>query len=176
MMGGAILAESKEDVGSSFSFDVWMKHGNNELMEPITDVEDASFLNGKRVLLVDDVDINRMIIIEMLHDSGAEIEEADDGQDALDKFTASAPGYYDLVLMDIQMPNLDGYQTSVAIRSLQRRDSRTVPIVAMTANAFKDDVDKAFRSGMNAHISKPVEYSALLETLSKVMQTNDLSI
>ncbi|MDR2825659.1 MAG: response regulator [Deltaproteobacteria bacterium] len=169
MMGGEIIVNSEEGKGSTFYFEILLKQDANHIIETLDDSGDVSFLEGKRILLVDDVDINRMIITEMLFDAKVTIDEATDGKDALEIFKKSAVGYYDIIMTDIQMPGMDGYETSVAIRGLDRADADKVPIIAMTANAFKDDVDKAFASGMNAHVSKPVEYKALLEAMFNVL-------
>jgi CheY-like chemotaxis protein len=106
----------------------------------------------------------------MLFDAEVLVDEAEDGKDALEIFGKSEPGYYDVILMDIQMPQMDGYAACSAIRALDRSDAASIPVIAMTANAFKDDVDKAFACGMNAHVSKPVEYTALLDALFKVLE------
>ncbi|MDR1242034.1 MAG: response regulator [Deltaproteobacteria bacterium] len=171
MMGGEIKVESEEGRGSTFYFDLRLEQDENQLAETVKSAGDVGFLEGKRILLVDDVDINRMIVVEMLFDAKVTIDEAEDGQDALEIFRKSEPGHYDLVLMDIQMPVMDGYAACTAIRRLDRSDAAAVPIIAMTANAFKDDVDKAFACGMNAHVSKPVEYSALLDAMIYVLES-----
>ncbi|MDR2826256.1 MAG: PAS domain S-box protein [Deltaproteobacteria bacterium] len=169
MMGGEIMVDSEEGKGSTFSFDLWLKQEENQIIETVVDVEDTSFLSGKRILLVDDVEINRMIVIEMLFDAEVQIDEAGDGQNALEIFKKSEPGYYDVIFMDVQMPVMDGYETSVALRKLDRSDATSIPIITMTANAFKDDVDKAYASGMNMHVSKPIEYKALIGALFNVL-------
>ena len=124
-------------------------------------------LSGKKVLLVEDNDINREIAVELLHMQEVEADTVENGQRALDVFKASAPGDYDAILMDIQMPVMDGYVATAAIRSLDRTDAQTIPIVAMTANAFAADVAKARSAGMNDHIAKPVDVNRLIEVLGK---------
>lgn len=109
-------------------------------------------------MLVDDVDINRMIVTELLHHTGLQIDEAVDGMEAVEMFTQSPLYYYDMILMDIQMPRLGGYEAAEQIRALPRADASSVSIVALTANAFTEDAEKALNSGMNAHLAKPVEY------------------
>lgn len=116
---------------------------------------------GRRLLLVEDNEINREIAQTLLEELGMQIEEACDGQEAVDKVSGSEEGYYDLILMDIQMPKMDGYEATRTIRSLDRRDIKTLPIIAMTANAFEEDVRAALRAGMNAHLSKPMEIETL---------------
>lgn len=121
---------------------------------------------GKCVLLVEDNELNRDIARELLELTGLTVEEAVDGKDAVDKFTASNPGYYDLIFMDIQMPVMNGYDAASAIRALQRTDARAVPILAMTANAFAEDVQAAKNVGMNEHIAKPLDVEKLHEVLT----------
>lgn len=121
--------------------------------------------SGKRMLVVDDLDINRMIILELLADSGMVMEEAANGREAVEMFERSPVGYYDFILMDMQMPEMDGCEATRAIRALQRPDAIAVRIVAMTANVMKEDVDRALAAGMNAHTGKPVNVPDLLQSL-----------
>ena len=164
IMGSTITLHSRENEGSTFSFALNMEVAGHETKELATTI-DASCLQGKRILLVDDVDINRVILVEQLGGTGIVIEEAVDGQDALEKVTESPEGYFDLVLMDIQMPRLDGYEATRAIRALHRKDVAALPIVAMTANAFREDIDAAMAAGMDAHLAKPLEPEKVMETL-----------
>lgn len=124
-------------------------------------------LSDKRVLLVEDNDLNREIALEILGLTGIQTEEAENGCEAVDKFKASPEGYYDLIFMDIQMPIMNGYEATSAIRALDRKDAATVPIVAMTANAFAEDIADAKASGMNEHLSKPIDFEKLSEVLNK---------
>ena len=128
-------------------------------------------LTGRRILLVEDVLVNRLILVELLADTGATIEQAEDGIQALERFRESSPGYYDLILMDIQMPRMDGYEVTRAIRAQPRPDAATIPIIAMTANAYKEDVDKALASGMNKHIAKPVDIDIVKKILAQYLET-----
>lgn len=123
--------------------------------------------SGKRILLVEDIDLNREIATELLTMNGIEVEQAFDGQIAVDMLSEKPADYYDLVFMDIQMPNLNGYEATKAIRALDREDLKEIPIVAMSADAFSDDVYKAKESGMNDHISKPIDLAKLMEALEK---------
>ncbi|MDL2216147.1 PAS domain-containing protein, partial [Desulfovibrio sp. OttesenSCG-928-M14] len=164
LMGGDIEVRSTEGKGSEFSFCLWLKEDHSAVVSEIR-VDDVSMLPGKRVLLVDDVDVNRIIVTEQLAQTGLVIDEASDGCEALEKFQASPVGYYDIILMDVQMPKMDGHEASRAIRELPRTDAAIVPIVAMTANAFKEDVDLALANGMNSHIAKPLETERLMEVL-----------
>jgi len=168
LMGGEINVTSTPGNGSTFSFMVWMQEADGPQESSLAPLQDGSFA-GKRILLVDDVDINRIIVVDLLDNLGLLIDEAEDGTKAVERFGASPEGTYDLILMDVLMPNMDGYEAARVIRSMERADAPIVPIVAMTANAFKDDVDKALASGMNAHMAKPLEYEKLLELLRKYL-------
>ena len=122
---------------------------------------------GKRVLLVEDNELNREIATEILQMVGLEVETAENGSIGVDMVAASEPGYYNLVLMDIQMPVMNGYEATCAIRTLERKDARSLPIVAMTANAFAEDIQAAKSSGMNEHMAKPIDLGRLMEVLER---------
>ncbi|MBR4471293.1 MAG: response regulator [Erysipelotrichaceae bacterium] len=124
-------------------------------------------LTGKRILLVEDNFINREIACEILKATNAEIETAEDGQIALDKYLSSNENYYDIILMDIQMPIMDGYTATEKIRSAQRSDAKTIRIYAMSANIFAEDIAKALATGMNGHIAKPIDINKLMQTLKQ---------
>ena len=163
LMGGHIHVDSHLGQGSVFHFTLWLEevaHTESQVQEV-----DLAVLRGKRVLVVDDVDINRMIVIEMLGDLGMLLDEAADGQAAVNTFQDSTPGYYDIILMDVQMPIMDGYMAAHTVRSLPRSDAGTVPIIALTANSFKEDTQKALEHGMNAHLGKPLDYERLVEMM-----------
>lgn len=168
MLGGDIRVVSIEEKGSIFSFDIWLEEDHVAVETAIVH-GDTSVLRGKRMLLADDVEINRIIVVEMLSQTGLLIEEATDGLEAVEKFKASPEGYYDVVFMDVQMPHMNGYEATEAIRRLPRPDAVSVPIYAMTANAFKDDVEQAMSSGMNGHLPKPLEPEKMLAALIKVL-------
>ncbi len=123
--------------------------------------------SGKRVLLVEDIEMNREIAEVILTESGFEVESAPDGTDAVDMVKRSEENYYDVVLMDVQMPIMNGYEATRTIRSLPRQDVRTLPIIAMTANALEEDKAAALKSGMNDHIAKPLDIELFIEVLSK---------
>lgn len=122
-------------------------------------------LSGLRLLLAEDNELNREIAGELIGDAGAEIDFAEDGQQAVDMFTESLPETYDAILMDVQMPVMNGLEATARLRSLQRPDAKTVPIIAMTANAFVEDVKKSLEAGMNAHLSKPLDIDKVLSTI-----------
>ncbi len=117
--------------------------------------------------MVEDNDINREIASEILGMTGLCVEEAVDGKQAVDLFEQSEEGYYDMVLMDIQMPVMNGYQATMAIRAMKRKDALRIPILAMTANAFAEDVLAAKNAGMNEHLAKPLDFGRLQEALSR---------
>ncbi|MDR0311614.1 MAG: response regulator [Acidobacteriota bacterium] len=125
-------------------------------------------LSGRHILLVDDVEINRMVIKVSLSKTDIVVHEAGDGQTALDMFAKSPEGYYDAIFMDIQMPGIDGFETTRRIREMQRPDARKTPIIAMTADSY-EDMDEAGRANMDGYIAKPVdinEMKALLQSLT----------
>jgi len=138
-------------------------HRKNETGGPSDVVRD------KHVLVVDDVEINRLILVEVLSALGASCDEAGNGREALETFEQSPPGGYDLILMDVQMPVMDGYAATRAIRSSGHPAAQTVPIIAITANAFVDDVRDAIDSGMDAHIAKPIQIDKLKSTIQQVL-------
>jgi PAS domain S-box-containing protein len=169
LLGGeGIVCKSAKDAGSIFTFDLWLEKSEEEY-SPI-DEEAISFPPDMKVLLVDDNMINRIVVMEQLKTTGIKIGEADDGDVAVEKFKNSAVHEYSLILMDVQMPRMDGYQACKAIRGLDRDDAKTVGIIALTANAFKEDVEKALASGMNSHLAKPLEFSKLIKTVHKYVK------
>ena len=135
----------------------------------LEDISSCDF-SGKRILLVEDNELNREIAQEIISMTGAEVETAENGKDAVGMMSAAKKEYYDLVFMDIQMPVMNGYEATAAIRSLRRPEGKTIPIVAMTANAFAEDILLAKNAGMNEHISKPLEMTRLREVLRRWLQ------
>lgn len=120
--------------------------------------------------MVEDNELNREIAEELIGVTGASVESAEDGVQAVEMFKESAEGYYDLILMDVQMPHMDGYEATRCIRALGRSDAQKVPIFAMTANAFAEDVQKSREAGMNAHISKPLDIRAVYKQMNRYLQ------
>ena len=173
LMGGGIHVTSVQGSGSTFTVDLpFGKIKESGKPTRFSDIDGRSDLardcyvidydfKGKRILLVEDNELNREIAEELIGATGASVESAEDGVQAVKKFKESAEGYYDLILMDVQMPHMDGYEATRCIRALGRSDAQKVPIFAMTANAFAEDVQKSREAGMNAHISKPVSYTHL---------------
>lgn len=128
--------------------------------------------SGRRFLLVEDNEINQEIALELLHMKNAEVDIASNGQEAVDRFSASPVDYYDLILMDIQMPNMNGYEASMLIRALKRPDSANIPIIALTANAFLEDIKLAKNAGMNQHVAKPLDTDILYQVMTEYLSSN----
>ena len=132
-------------------------------------------LNGKKILLAEDIQINAEIMKQILKIKGAEIDHAENGRIVLEMFANSAPKHYDAILMDVRMPEMDGLEATAKIRALDRKDAKTIPIIAMTANAFDEDVQRSLQVGMNAHLSKPVEPEHLYRTLEELIWESEQS-
>jgi signal transduction histidine kinase/ActR/RegA family two-component response regulator len=179
LMGGDFEVSSEQGKGSVFSFTVQMTEAepDAQAQEPLLQAaeedsaawESMAFLKGLRILLVEDMEINREIVLAMMEDSGIDIVCADNGQEAVEVFKEN-PDRFDLILMDVQMPVMNGLDATRVIRSLPQERAGTIPIVAMTANVFKEDVDKCLEAGMNAHLGKPLNYNELTSLLGRVAQ------
>ena len=130
-------------------------------------------LQGRRILLAEDIQINAEIVMELIGSRGAQIDHAVNGRAAAELFAGSSPGTYDAILMDVRMPEMDGLEATQVIRAMDRPDARTIPIIAMTANAFDEDVQRSLQVGMNAHLSKPVEPEHLYQTLEELIWENE---
>lgn len=136
----------------------------------MTAKEDDFDFTGHHVLMAEDTLFNQEVAIELLHMVHMEVDCVEDGRQAVEKFEKSEPGTYDAILMDVQMPVMDGHEAAQAIRKLSREDAATIPIYAMTANAFTEDVTAALASGMNGHIAKPIDTQILYSTLQKIIK------
>ena len=130
-------------------------------------------LKGRHILLAEDIFINAEIVKELLSAKEAEIDHAENGKIATELFAKSKPGHYDAILMDVRMPEMDGLEATATIRAMDRPDAKTIPIIAMTANAFDEDVQYSLQAGMNAHLSKPVEPEHLYQTLEEMIWEKD---
>ncbi|MDL2254635.1 response regulator, partial [Ruminococcaceae bacterium OttesenSCG-928-I18] len=170
MMGGDIEVDSKVGTGSCFTLTILMREGSLNMLEPIpVEVEEIAYnFAGRRALLVEDIDINREIVKAMLDEYGLDIVEAENGQVALDLF-GKDPQRFDIIFMDIQMPVMDGYLATEQIRSLLDSKAKEIPIIAMTANAFAEDIQQCLAAGMNDHIAKPIDFDALASTVAKYL-------
>lgn len=135
---------------------------------PAKEQDGRADIAGMRVLLVEDNEINCEIVDFMLTEAGAEVVTANDGKAAVDAFAASDPGAFDCVLMDLMMPVMSGYEATRVIRGLDRSDARTVPIIALSANAFEEDVALAKDAGMNEHLAKPVDIRNMFQVMSRL--------
>ncbi len=167
MMGGVITAQSEPGKGSVFSFTLNMKISSNDVSEKF-DGEEAD-ISGRRILLAEDIEINRIIVQELFNGTGAIIDEAENGEEAVKMFSSSPEGYYDVIFMDIQMPLLNGYDATRRIRALTRPDAKTVKIFAMSANVFQEDKQAALDADMNCHLSKPIDMSAVMRALKEFL-------
>lgn len=182
LMGGSIHVTSVQGSGSTFTVDLpFGKVKESGELARFSDINGRDDLakdcyvidydfKGKRILLVEDNELNREIAEELIGATGASVESAEDGVQAVEKFKESAEGYYDLILMDVQMPHMDGYEATRCIRALGRSGAQKVPIFAMTANAFAEDVQKSREAGMNAHISKPLDIRAVYKQMNRYLQ------
>lgn len=168
MMDSDIKLESEPGKGSSFSFNVKLQSVSGEKTTVTSQPEEISF-PGKRILVVEDNELNMEIICTILENYGIETEQAVNGKEAVRRMEESVPGYYDMIFMDIMMPEMDGLEATRTIRNLDREDCKKIPIYAMSANAFDEDVKRSLASGMNGHLSKPVNLQVLEKTLQKVL-------
>ena len=172
-MGGRLSVESHEGAGSLFRVELEFETAQTQELcqedgSPLLD--GAAFLAGRRFLAAEDNAINAEILESLLELFGAKAVIKEDGAQAVKEFKDSPPGTYDAVLMDIQMPVMDGYAAARAIRALDRKDARAIPIIAMTANAFAEDVQTALQAGMNAHVAKPIDVTLLKNTLQAALE------
>ena len=170
LMGGTIAIDSELGVGTTVRLEFESRIAEPE--NPVEDLNPDAFQNlkGKKILLVEDNELNREIAVEILEEEGMIIDAAEDGDIAVDKMKSAQPGQYDLILMDIQMPRMNGYEATVAIRALPDPWASAIPIIAMTANAFEEDKQNALAAGMNGHLAKPIDIPKLMNTLSNILK------
>ena len=168
LLGGRIEIRSEKGKGTTISVTVPMKWDTEaETANESSSFENHVSLNGMKILLVEDNEMNREIAEEILEENGVIVETAEDGDIAVEKVTNALPGQYDLILMDVQMPRMNGYEATKAIRSLADPEKASLPVIAMTANAFEEDRQNALAAGMNDHLAKPIDIAKLMNTLMK---------
>jgi PAS domain S-box-containing protein len=178
LMGGTISVSSRVGIGTTFTLRLCVDSIPAEALPKRTagaSFQGAGALRGRRVLLCEDHPLNREIAGTLLREKGVSVEEAENGQEGVERFRQSPAGFFDAVLMDIRMPVLDGYAAARAIRALPRPDAGTVPIIAMTADAFADDIRRCLEAGMNGHLSKPVDPGQLYRTLLSALGDGPVS-
>lgn len=178
MMNGTISVDSEERKGTEFTINLRFAVCKENIVpdqsendENTRDNRNADSFCGRRILLVEDNELNREIAEYILMENGFEVESAKDGAEAVEKMQNASKGQYDLILMDIQMPKLNGYEATQQIRALSDPEKANIPIIAMTANAFEEDRQAAFAAGMNGHIAKPVEVEKLMKMLGQVLES-----
>ena len=175
-MHGDIKVDSQVGVGSTFTITVFLKHPKAEQLPSVAQEDRASQASRRandqqtgeqrRVLLVEDNEINREIVAEMLSSLEITTDTAADGKEGVNKFASSQEGYYDMIFMDIQMPVMNGYEATKLIRAMNRSDA-ALPIIATSANAFTEDMIASQRAGMNEHLAKPLDYAMVKEVLER---------
>lgn len=184
LMGGTISVKSEIDKGSTFTVDFHFKVQQQELqqeehMQDVAAMSDSQKemddYTSKRILLVEDVELNMEIAEELIGTTGVQIEKAYNGKEAVELFAKNPCGYYHLIFMDIQMPVMDGYEATKQIRNFDRKDAKTIPIIALSANALADDVENALQAGMNEHIAKPIDMEAVWKILKKYITLSSKS-
>ena len=177
MMGGEIQVESKKNVGSKFIVTVPLtmrkvddiEKQSAAAEEPISEADITDILSGKRVLIAEDVDQNAEILADILELEEVISARARNGEEAVQMFSKSEKGFYSAILMDVRMPVMDGLDATKTIRALVHPDAKTIPIIAMTANVFDEDVERSLEAGMDAHLFKPVEPDVLYETMTRLI-------
>ena len=171
LMDGKIEVSSRQGVGSTFTVEIPLLITDYILSEKEDKTKKAVDLHTLHVLLAEDNDLNAEIAVTLLEEKGALVTRAGDGKSALTQFCNTVPGTFDLILMDIMMPEMNGYETTKAIRNLpDRSDGKEIPIIAMTANAFAEDIQAALDTGMNAHVAKPIDMDILISAIQKCVK------
>ena len=173
-MGGRMKIESTLGVGTKLMIELPFAIGEQSALHPEGQSFDEISVAGIRALVVEDNELNREIATFMLENHGLEVTPAVDGQEAVEIFEKSAPGYFGAIYMDIMMPRMNGLDATRAIRAMKRRDARVIPIIAMSANAFADDIINGRLAGMNRHLAKPVDEESMIRALRECMSENDV--
>ena len=173
-MGGHIEVDSTEGEGSVFTFEIPSEILPGNAAPVAAQTPPLAPVHGRgKILLAEDADFNAEFLIELLTEQGFAVVHARDGREALGIFRESGPGEFSVILMDMQMPVMDGCEATEAIRKLDRADVRWIPIIAVTANTFAEDISRTAKAGMNAHIAKPIDIDILFETLDKMLEKDD---
>ena len=170
LMHGTIAVESELGKGTKFTLTLLHRIADTADAKSESEYSDEYRIGdyaGKRILLAEDNELNAEIAMTILEEEGFLVEHAEDGIVCVDMLQKAAPDYYDLILMDIQMPNMDGYKATQIIRRLPDKQKAAIPIIAMTANAFEEDRKNAFRVGMNGHIAKPIVIDEVIKTIAR---------
>ncbi len=172
-MDGEIHIDSEEGRGTTVTLRLAMKIDRNYYEKEASGEQQAGSIAGVRILVVEDNELNMEIAEYMFTERGAVVEKAADGKKALEMFAASEEGYYDVIMMDIMMPEMDGLEATRRIRRMDRKDAETVPIFAMSANAFDDDVARSRAAGMNEHLSKPLSFEKAAAVIAQYVRKNE---
>ena len=173
LMGGSIQVESRQGIGTKFTVDLSFDMASKEEVYGSRNAIKTSAIHtikGKRILIAEDNELNAEIAKTVLEDVGALVTKVEDGQQAVELFKEKPAGTFDAILMDLMMPIMDGYTATREIRSLERSDSKTIPIIAMTANAFQEDAEKCIAVGMNAHLAKPLDVEKVMITICHLVK------
>ena len=173
LMGGSIQVESRQGIGTKFTVDLSFDMASKEEVYGSRNAIKTSAIHtikGKRILIAEDNELNAEIVKTVLEDVGALVTRVEDGQQAVELFKEKPAGTFDAILMDLMMPIMDGYTATREIRSLERSDSKTIPIIAMTANAFQEDAEKCIAVGMNAHLAKPLDIEKVMITICRLVK------
>ena len=173
LMGGSIQVESRQGIGTKFTVDLSFDMASKEEVYGSRNAIKTSAIHtikGKRILIAEDNELNAEIAKTVLEDVGALVTRVEDGQQAVELFKEKPAGTFDAILMDLMMPIMDGYTATREIRSLERSDSKTIPIIAMTANAFQEDAEKCIAVGMNAHLAKPLDIEKVMITICRLVK------